>query len=126
MSDIVINDPAILLARSAKLKLFAVLRRTRDPAGLKEGLGAHLRWMIAQERNAKIFLSGPVTAGGGERQLHGLTIVRAETLAAAELFIKEDPFVASGVVDVEVFEWIVNEGGLHLSLTLSDTSVAFS
>jgi uncharacterized protein YciI len=126
MSDNLNSDPATLLARAAKLKLFAVLRHTRDSAGLKERLGAHLRWMIAQERRGKVFLSGPVAAKSSARQLDGLTIVRAETLSEAELFVKHDPFVASGVVDVEVFEWTVNEGGLQLFLTLSDTSVALS
>lgn len=126
MSDPSRNDPDTLLARAAKLKLFAVVRRTRDQARLKERLSDHLRWMIQQEQIGKIFLSGPVSSGNGATQLDGLTIVRADALDAAQSIVNDDPLVASGIVEVDVFEWVVNEGGLHLFVTLSDSTVRFS
>ena len=120
----VVNDPAILLARAAKLKLFIMLRRTEKPAELAGAVGAHLRWMIEQEKAGLIFLSGPVAAGAGPTALDGLTIIRVPDMAAAEALARQDPFIKAGIVSYEMREWTVNEGALPLFVTLSDSSVS--
>ncbi len=117
------NDPAILLARAAKLKRFIQLRRTRDPALLHANIGAHLRWMIAAEQDGHIMLSGPVAPGDGEVQLDGLTIIRAASLADAHALAQQDPFIKLGAVSYELREWTVNEGALTVTLSLSDSTV---
>ena len=114
-----------LLARSAKLRLFVMLRRTLRPEALAETLEAHLRWMIEQEAQARIFLSGPTTPRDGSIALDGLTIIRADSLDAAEQIAAEDPFVRSGIVSFEMREWIVNEGSIPLTVTLSNSTVTF-
>ena len=43
------RTPPDLLARSAKVKMFIMLRHTLDRTLLMDNLGAHLRWMIDAE-----------------------------------------------------------------------------
>jgi uncharacterized protein YciI len=118
-------DPGALLARAAKLRLFVMLRRTVNPALLPEKLGAHLRWMIDQEKDGRIFLSGPIAPHVGMTILDGLTVLRASSLAEAEEIGMQDPFVQSGVVAFEMREWTVNEGAIPLTVTLSDSTAVF-
>ena len=125
MTESPADDPATLLARAAKLKVFAVLRHTRDPQRLKEMLTQHLHWIASEERSGMVFLSGPMTNGGGPHP-DGLTIVRAADLNAAEALIRQDPLIAAGVVAVDVCEWTLNEGSIGLRLHLSDSTFSLS
>ena len=118
-------DPAALLARSAKLKVYAMLRRTVDAAGLRANLGAHLTWMIGAEQAGHIMLSGPVAPRAEATPLDGLTIIRADSMEAAEALARQDPFVQLGVVHYEMREWTLNEGCIPLTVTLSDSGVVF-
>jgi uncharacterized protein YciI len=120
------ETPLQLLAHSAKLKMFVMLRRTLDRALLRENLGAHLRWMIDAESRGSIFLSGPVSGGDGSTQLDGLTIIRAPDAAAATQLANEDPLVRIQAVAFEIHEWTINEGSISLAVSLSDSSVRFS
>jgi uncharacterized protein len=119
------TDPAVLLARSAKLKLFVMLRRTVRPEMLPERLSDHLQWIIAQEKEGRIFLSGPITSRTDATPLDGLTIIRAADLSEAEALASQDPFIQSGIVAFEMREWTVNEGALPLVVTLSDSLAVF-
>ncbi len=119
------DDPRDLLARSAKVTMFVMLRRTLDGALLRANLGAHLRWMVDAETQGKIFLSGPVTAGEGTTQLNGLTIIRAPDAAAATQLANEDPLVKIGAVAFEIGEWTINEGSISMTVSLSDSGVIF-
>jgi uncharacterized protein len=115
-------DPATLLARAAKLRLFVMLRQTRKPDMLANMLGDHLRWMIDREKEGLIFLSGPILPRQGSIQLDGLTIIRAADPAQAHSIATQDPFVQNEIVSFELFEWIVNEGAIPLTITLSDST----
>ncbi len=117
------DSPAVMLARSVKLKLFVMLRRTEKPAMITEHLGAHLRWMIEREKEGVVFLSGPVTPQQGAAALDGLTILRAGSLAQAAEIARQDPFIQNGVVSFEMREWTVFEGCIPLFITLSDSTV---
>jgi uncharacterized protein len=119
------NDPAILLARAAKLKLFVMLRRVLKPELLAKNLGAHLRWLIAREKEGVVFMSGPVAPRDGVTTLSGLTLIRARTIEEAETLAQNDPFIKLGIFAFEMREWTVNEGGFSLFVSLSDSSVAF-
>lgn len=114
-----------LLARSAKLRFYLMLRRTIDAGRLRAMLGDHLRWIIAEEGAGRIFLSGPVATEQGGVALDGLTILRAASRIEAERIAAEDPFVRSGAVVFEIREWTVNEGSIPLTIRLSDSSVRF-
>lgn len=119
------DDPKVLLARAAQLKLFIMLRRTHEPARVPLMLSAHLRWMIGAERAGQIVMSGPVLPHEGATPLDGLTIIRAGSLAEAATLAQTDPFVAEGIVAFELCEWTVNEGALTVTLTISDSTVSF-
>lgn len=115
------DDPRVLLAHSAKVKLFVMLRRTVDRALLRENIGKHLRWMIDGESKGQIFLSGPITPREGASPLEGLTLMRVATLEEAEALARTDPLVALGAVEFEMREWIANEGSITLNVTLSNS-----
>lgn len=119
------EDPRALLARSAKLKLFVMLRRTVDRTLLREHLGSHLRWMVDGETKGQIFLSGPVAPREGATPLDGLTLIRAASLAEAEGLARTDPFVRLGAIEFEILEWTANEGSITLNVTLSNSTVTF-
>ena len=118
------HDPAVLLARAAKLKLFVMLRRVVKPDLLVDNLGAHLRWLIDREKEGVVFLSGPVAPREGAVTLSGLSILRTTTIEEAEAIARQDPFIKLGVFTYEMHEWTVNEGGISLFVSLSDSTVA--
>jgi uncharacterized protein YciI len=119
------SEATQLLSRSAKLKLFVMLRRTLDPALLRAHLGEHLRWMIEAEKRGEIFLSGPIARREDGTQLDGMTVVRTATLADAEALAQTDPFVKRGAIAFEMREWTANEGSLSVTVTLSDSTATF-
>jgi uncharacterized protein len=123
--DMTQYNPAVLLARAARLKLFVMLRRVVRPEFLTENLGEHLRWLIDQETAGIIFLSGPVVARDDGVALAGITIIRAPTIDEAEAIARQDPFIKLGIFTFDMHEWTVNEGGISLFVSLSDSSVAF-
>jgi uncharacterized protein YciI len=119
------SEATQLLSRSAKLKLFVMLRRTLDPALLRAHLGEHLRWMIEAEKRGEIFLSGPIARREDGTHLDGMTVVRTATLADAEALAQTDPFVKRGAIAFEMREWTANEGSLSVTVTLSDSTATF-
>jgi uncharacterized protein len=119
------SEATQLLSGSARLKLFVMLRRTLEPALLREHLAEHLRWMIAAEKRGAIFLSGPIAKREGASHLDGLTIIRAASLADAEALAADDPLVRIGAVAFEMREWTANEGAINVTVTLSDSAASF-
>jgi len=117
------DNLAAMLARSAKLKLFVMLRRTEKPALIPEFLAAHLRWMIEREREGVVFLSGPVVHRQGAVALDGMTLLRTDTIEQAEGVAQQDPFVLNGAVSFEMREWTAFEGAIRLTVNLSDSTV---
>ena len=51
---------------------------------------------------------------------------RRPSLEAAHALAGQDPFVQLGVVEYDLREWIVNEGSIALTVTLSDSTVRFA
>ena len=117
------DNPAAMLARSARLKLFVMLRRTEKPAQIPALLAAHLRWMIEREREGVVFLSGPVAPRQGAVALDGMTLLRTDTIEQAEAIAQQDPLVLNGAVSFEMREWTAFEGAIRLELNLSDSTV---
>ena len=117
------DAPHPLLAGSAKKRLFAMLRRTRDPALLRQHLDEHLRWMIGEEGRGRIFLSGTAEPAD-DVALDGLTVLQAGSLEEARAVADRDPLIVSGAVAYSLHPWIANEGSLTLTVRLSDSSGA--
>jgi uncharacterized protein len=90
---------------------------------LKPHLADHLEYMIALERQGKLFASGPF--GDGTKG-DGMTIVRAADDADALEIATRDPFVVNGIRTFTIRSWTVMEGSLNLTVNFSDQSAKIS
>ncbi|MCT8161752.1 YciI family protein [Pseudoruegeria sp. SHC-113] len=107
-------------------ELYAVVSTpTGDPAQVKANLPAHLAYQAKQEAAGHLFLAGPVSdESGALMEGMGLIIYQADSLEAARALAEADPMHASGARSFVLRRWLINEGGLTLSLRLSGQSVA--
>jgi uncharacterized protein len=90
---------------------------------LKPHLADHLEYMIALERQGRLFASGPF--GDGTKG-DGMTIVRAADDAEALDIATRDPFVVNGIRTFTIHSWTVMEGSLNLTVNFSDQSAKIS
>lgn len=112
-----------LLQSMANKPLYVALRTPRDTTRMDELLEPHLRWAIAAERRGELFASGPFVADGvPPGMLGGMTIVRAASAEEAQAILAGDPFVAHGVIAVEIRRWMLMEGSFSVTVRLSDQS----
>jgi len=86
---------------------------------LKPYLADHLAYMIALEREGKLFASGPF--GDGTRG-DGMTIVRAASEDEAREIALRDPFVINGIRTFKIQSWTLMEGSLSVTVNFSDRS----
>ena len=110
------------------MELFVV--RTK-PAGdielVKSTLPDHLAYQKKLEGEGALFLAGPVSDETGENmQAEGMIIYRAESLEAARALADGDPMHENGARIYEVRKWLINEGSLRLSVSLSSQSIEFT
>jgi len=101
-----------------RLKLFVIFSYGKG-LDLKPYLADHLSYMIALEREGKLFASGPF--GDGTRG-DGMTIVRAADAEEARALALRDPFVINGIRTFKIERWTVMEGSLGVTLNFSDRS----
>ncbi len=95
-----------------------------DPATLKATLPEHLAYQAKLEAGGKLFLAGPVSDETGDQmQGMGLIIYRAASLDEARALAKADPMHAKGARTFVLRRWLVNEGSLSLTVSLSAQSV---
>lgn len=106
-------------------ELYAVVSTPAgDPAQVKANLPAHLAYQAEQEALGRLFLAGPVSdESGALMEGMGLIIYQAESLEAARALAEADPMHASGARSFVLRRWLINEGGLTLSVQLSGQSV---
>lgn len=116
--------PPDILQRSASLPVFLMLRYLDEQDTLESNLADHLDWMVSLEREGRILLSGPVRPEG-PGGLVGLTVIRADSEAAARGIAEADPLVRCGYVRFELCSWTAFEGAFLLDVRLSDSSVRF-
>ena len=114
-----------LIARMLRRKLYAVFWNAPDPSRMAPHLAAHLDYTIGLEKQGLLFASGPFV-GEGAPPGGGMTILRAENLAAARRLAEADPFVLAGVRGFEIREWVLNEGSVGLKFHFSDQSTSFT
>jgi uncharacterized protein YciI len=105
-----------------KKKLYAVLWDGKS-ADLAPHLAEHLEFMIALEREGKVFASGPFDLG---RSSDGMTVLRAASAEEAHEIAARDPFVVRGIRTYQVREWIVMEGSFGITVNYSDRSIEIS
>jgi uncharacterized protein len=105
-------------------KLYVVLSKGgAAPEEIAKHLPHHLEYMIGLEKKGVLFASGPLAEAGGATRGDGLTILRAESAAAARKIAEADPFVVNGLGSFELREWTVMEGSLGIKVNLSDQSL---
>jgi uncharacterized protein YciI len=116
-----------LTQRMLRKKLYVVLSKgAASPEQIAEILPDHLEYMIGLEKQGALFASGPLTAAAGQAAGDGLTILRAENVAAARMLAETDPFVVNKLRSFEVREWTVMEGSFGLTVNFSDQSLVIA
>ena len=101
-----------------RLKLFVIFSFGKG-LDLKPYLAEHLAYMIALERQGKLFASGPF--GDGTKG-DGMTIIRAADAEEARAVALRDPFVVNGIRTFKIEAWTVMEGALSVTVNFSDRS----
>jgi len=101
-----------------RLKLWVIFSHGKG-LDLKPYLADHLAYMIALEREGKLFASGPF--GDGTRG-DGMTIVRAASEDEAREIALRDPFVINGIRTFKIQSWTLMEGSLSVTVNFSDRS----
>lgn len=106
-------------------QLFAVLSRPtgqwRDDPSL---LADHVSFLQDLERRGVTFLSGPLGADDTGWRGHGLTIIRASSIAEARNLMAAEPYIAGGVRAHDVMSWLITSGRITASMRISDTDSA--
>jgi uncharacterized protein YciI len=112
---------------SLAFELYAVTSTPAgDPAAVKANLPAHLAYQGDQEAAGRLFLAGPLSDETGDlMEGMGLIIYRAASLEEARKIAEADPMHQSGARSFTLRRWMVNEGGLTLSVRLSGQSAKF-
>jgi uncharacterized protein YciI len=105
-----------------RLKLFVVFSQGKG-LDLKPYLAEHLEYMIALERQGKLFASGPL---GDPTRGDGMTILRAANEDEARALASRDPFVVNGIRTFTIQPWMVMEGSLNLTVNFSDGTAKIS
>jgi uncharacterized protein YciI len=103
------------------LELFIVRSVPQSaPEEIAKALPEHLAYQRELESRGILVMAGPVSnAAGDALSGEGLMIYRAANLAEAARFAADDPMHRLGLKQAELRAWLVNEGQLTVSLTLS-------
>jgi uncharacterized protein YciI len=104
------------------MELFVISTKpVGDMALLKKTLPDHLAYQQQMEASGSLVMAGPISDETGElMNAEGMIIYRAESLAAARLLADGDPMHSAGARTYEIRKWLVNEGKLRLSMSLSN------
>lgn len=109
---------------SLALELYMVESTPVAPERLGETLPSHLAYQAKQEAAGALVFAGPLSDESGEQMNGtGLIIYRAESMVAARAIAEADPMHRDGVRRFTLRKWLVNEGSLQLTVTLSAQTV---
>lgn len=110
-----------LKSRMLMKSYYVMFRTVVDRSRLAGAALEHYRWIIALEKQGRVFASGPLFEADGS-QGAGMTVFRADTAEEAAALAAGDPFCVAGGVSFVVRRWQLNEGRLQVQLDLSDQS----
>ena len=110
------------------MELFVVRTRPTGDMGLvKATLPDHLAYQKQMEDAGSLVMAGPVSDVTGDlMEAEGMIIYRAANLDAARALAYGDPMHKVGARAYDIRKWLVNEGSLTFSVSLSSQSVALS
>jgi uncharacterized protein len=94
-----------------------------DPEAIRPHVADHLEYMIKLERDGKLWASGPFVVPGvlvGD----GMTILRADSEAAARAIMDEEPLTKLNLRTYELHLWELREGRISIQLNASASSSA--
>lgn len=96
-----------------------------EPEEMQKHLPDHLAYQKKMEAAGKLVLAGPLSDPTGELMTGGgMIIYRASSLSEATTFAENDPMHIHGARKFTIRCWLVNEGSLSFSISLSDQSVS--
>lgn len=99
----------------------------KTPAELKANLPDHLAYQAKLEAEGRLFLAGPMSDPTGEQMLGtGLIIYRSSSMEDARALAENDPMHSTGTRTFTLRKWMVNEGSLSFSLSLSKQHIGVS
>ncbi len=110
-------DRSALLGRDYWLGLSTPVPATTG-ADVERHVDEHVAWLLKLEADGVVFLSGPLTSGPGTGPGSGVTVLRADSAEQARAVLRTDPFVVAGLRTFEVYGWRVNEGAVHVQISL--------
>lgn len=95
-------------------------------AKIDEMTSEHLDFQVELERKGIMFAAGPFL-NSDEKTLpeEGMIIYRAKSLAEARNIADSDPMHSSGARSYTIRPWVLNEGRINLSVSLSRGTFSF-
>ena len=100
---------------------------TADPASLQETLPAHLAYQRELEAEGRLIFAGPLSDTSGEAMSGGgLIVYRAGSFDEARALAEADPMHREGKRSFSLRRWLINEGSLTVSVSLSGQKVALA
>ncbi len=94
---------------------------------LKSTLPAHLDYQKALEAKGTLVLAGPLSNETGEEmEGAGLMVYRAPSFEEARSLAEADPMHKAGARVFTLRRWLINEGSLNMTLSLSTQRAVFS
>lgn len=113
------EEIARLKSRMLMKSYYVMFRDVVDRSRIAAAALDHYRWIIALEKEGRVFASGPLFEADGS-QGAGMTVFRAGSTEEANALAAGDPFCTCGAVTYTLRRWQLNEGRLQLHLDLSD------
>ncbi len=100
------------------LELFVVQSTpAADPSALKETLPRHLAYQLEIEDAGHLVFAGPLSDEAGIATTGaGLMIYRADSIDQARAIAEADPMHKEGKRTFTLRRWLVNEGGMTISV----------
>lgn len=110
------------------LELFvAVSTPQKSPDEVKAVLSDHLAYIQSLEVSGQLMMAGPLSDDTGtEMQGAGMLVLRAASMDEAHALAANDPMHSTGARSYTLRRWLVNEGGLSVSVGLSTGKVSLS
>jgi uncharacterized protein YciI len=107
------------------MELFVVRSKPAGDMGLvKATLPDHLAYQKKMEDAGALVMAGPVSDETGEMmEAEGMIIYRAADLVAARALADGDPMHKVGARTYDIRKWLVNEGSLSFTVSLSSQSI---
>ncbi|GAB5374146.1 MAG: hypothetical protein AcusKO_06080 [Acuticoccus sp.] len=98
-----------------------------DGAAVRAALPDHLAYQARLEAEGALVLAGPLSDESGENvEGMGMIVYRARSLSEARALAEDDPMHRTGARRFTLRRWLVNEGGLSLTVRLSGQTVSLS